>query len=382
MALFSLPGTARAVEVLQGGKVRLLLGGEASGSFSKPDEDGFNDQEYGFNSLRLVRLRLLGELQLGGNVAALTELRHTNRDRPRMYALYLRVRPWRERAFDLQAGQIPPVFGAYPRRGYAAENVFIGEPLAYHYLTPLQTQTYVGDQGAYTPTTYGSGYGVPVVSSQRWDTGVSAHLVAGDFAAAASVTQGSLCNPRVRDDNRGKGLAARVAWQPAPGWVLGASAGHGRYVSQELEAQLGRGARSQRVLGADLEYSRGRWLVRAEGLLSSWGSSVEWGEDQTLTASAGWVEARVKLLPGLSLAGRFDRLQFGLARMPPPPYLPQEYPYGQTTPWHAGVTRFELGALFALHRQVLVKSAIQYDRRATTPTTRSSFLAGQVVLWF
>ena len=47
--------------------------------------------------------------------------------------------PGADHAFDIQAGQIPPSFGAYGRRGYqGTDNPFIGYPLAYQYLTSLR----------------------------------------------------------------------------------------------------------------------------------------------------------------------------------------------------------------------------------------------------
>ncbi len=368
-----LPGAAHALEVLKAGGVRLLAGGEASASVARRDGAGFNELDYGFNSLRMVRLRLQGELQLGGRLSVLSELRHTNDDRPRIYALYLRAKPWRGGPLDLQAGRIPPVFGAYPRRAYAADNVFIGEPLAYHYRTALPTTA--KDAYGYDGGSYASGSGVPLASSQRWDTGFSAHISSGDWEAAASVTQGSLCNPRVRDDNAGKGVAARMAWRPAAGWILGASAAWGRYLEETLEHELGAGARAQRALGADVEYSRGHWLLRGEAIWSSWDSPLPGRPADALTAWGAWLETRYKLAPGLSTGLRVDRLTFGDRMM-----APSAYYAAPRAPWDAGVTRLELGALVSLHRQVLLKTALQHDRREDD--TNESFVAGQIVLWF
>ena len=56
----------------------------------------------------------------------------------RIRALYLRVKPFEARAFDLQAGLIPPVFGLYPRRAYGDDSPLIGFPLTYQYLTTMR----------------------------------------------------------------------------------------------------------------------------------------------------------------------------------------------------------------------------------------------------
>ena len=50
----------------------------------------------------------------------------------------MRVRPWRDRPIDIQAGRIPPTFGAFARRDYGAGNPLIGYPLAYQYLTAVR----------------------------------------------------------------------------------------------------------------------------------------------------------------------------------------------------------------------------------------------------
>src|SRR5690606_18908187 len=64
------------------------------------------------------------------------------------FAAYVRLRPWKDRPFDIQAGRIPPVFGAAGRRIYAADNVLIGYPLAWQYLTVLRSDALPGHADA------------------------------------------------------------------------------------------------------------------------------------------------------------------------------------------------------------------------------------------
>ena len=71
-------------------------------------------------------------------MVALGEIRTENGDLPRIYALYARWTPWAGRRFDIQAGRVPPVFGAFARRTYPADNPLIGYPLAYQYLTSIR----------------------------------------------------------------------------------------------------------------------------------------------------------------------------------------------------------------------------------------------------
>ena len=50
-------------------------------------------------------------------------------------ALYLRWQLAGSHDLSIQAGRIPPVIGAFPRRAYGHDNAVIGEPLVYQYLT-------------------------------------------------------------------------------------------------------------------------------------------------------------------------------------------------------------------------------------------------------
>src|SRR5258708_14208729 len=86
----------------------------------------------------MFRVALSGMWRPGPRLAFLTELRSEDAHHVIPYALYVRVRPWKDRAFDIQAGRIPPVFGAFARRAYGADNPLIGYPLAYQYLTSLR----------------------------------------------------------------------------------------------------------------------------------------------------------------------------------------------------------------------------------------------------
>ncbi len=96
-----------------------------------PDDPAFFNYNDYQHSLQRFRLSLTGRLRMGASVALMGEVLSENLDTPRAYALYLRVRPWTEKPLDIQAGLVPPVFGAFARRRYGADNPLIGYPLAY-----------------------------------------------------------------------------------------------------------------------------------------------------------------------------------------------------------------------------------------------------------
>src|SRR5262245_5909752 len=121
---------------LAGGRV--TLGADVSASIGSADPGFFNYTDYDHSALRMLRIDVMGAVNAGDHVAILGEVRTENIDGLVPYALYVRVRPWTARNFDIQAGRVPPTFGAFARRAYATSNPLIGYPLAYQYLTSLR----------------------------------------------------------------------------------------------------------------------------------------------------------------------------------------------------------------------------------------------------
>jgi hypothetical protein len=377
------PALGRATEpvTLAGG--RLTLGGEVSATVAPDDPAFFNYNDYA-HSLQRFRLSLTGRLRMGGKVALMGEVLSENLDAPRPYALYVRVRPWTEKSVDVQAGLVPPVFGAFARRRYGADNPLIGYPLAYQYLTslrndaaPASPQDLLAMRGRGWLARYPIGdatprAGSPLANALRWDTGVQVRVGSEPLEMAVALTQGTLSHPRFEDDNDGKQVSARLGWHPVAGLLVGLSGARGEFFSREVQAAVdpagGRGY-FQRALGADAEYSSGYWLVRAEAVWSSWDAPP--GVEGPLRAAAVMLEGRYKLAPGLAVAARVDRLGFN--RIPAA---------GSLVEWDAPVTRIELGAAYSLRRNLTLKAVYQYNRRDNTFSRRLDLGAAQLVFWF
>ena len=369
-----------------GGRIR--LGGEASGTVSGRDRAYFNYTDYEHSALRLFRLSLATEVVAGPHFAFVGELRTDNLDPVRPYALYVRLRPFAKTSFDVQAGRIPPVFGSYPRRRYAQDNPLPGAPLAYQYLTTLRADAlprtpddlyYNRGEGwlvyGYPIGSSAPGPGMPLVNADRWDVGVEVRLGSEPLQLAAALTQGTLAHPRVEDDNGGKQLAARLAWRPVTGLVLGLSGARGEYASREAAQALPPDEHRtlhQQALGFDAEFSAGYWILRAEGVWSRFDVPLlAPATTRHLDALGLMLEARFKIAPGFYAAARADHLGFSMV----------ESPYG-SFPWDAPVTRLEAGLGYSPWRQVLLKVSVQHNRRDAGRIRQRDFLAGQLVLWF
>jgi hypothetical protein len=369
---------------------RVVVSAEVSAAAGPTDEGAyFNYTDYEHSALRLFRLALSAAWRLDRRVSVLGEVRTENWDTLRTYALYVRVRPWLGREFDVQAGRIPPSFGSFARRAYANENPLIGYPLAYQYLTSLRPDAVpstAGDllqmrgRGWRVQYPLGSGLpgpGVPLATAFRWDLGVQARVAVGALEATAALTNGTLANPRVADDNGGKQIAGRAAWRPVPGLIAGVSAARGEFLSDEARGALPAGLASrrgaQRAFGADLEYSRGYWLARAETIVSVW-DMPGIGLEGPLRAHAIWAEGRYRLSPRLFVAGRADHL--GFSRIVDA--LSGDGPVS----WDAPVTRLEAGGGYYLQRNVVVKAVYQHNWRDGGRERTRRYVAGQILYWF
>jgi hypothetical protein len=380
------PITAAHGTLTVGGDVTVTAG-------SRDDIAFFNDTDYEHNALRMFRVSLSAMWHPAARLAFLTELRSENLQRVIPYALYVRVRPWKDHAFDIQAGRIPPVFGAFARRAYGADNPLIGYPLAYQYLTSLRPDSVPftaddllamrarGWRASYQIGVTAPGPGVPLVSAYRWDTGVQARATAGPFEGAIALTNGTLSNPRVGDDNRGRQVSARVAWKPVVGLVVGASAARGDFLTAALEDVVAtltpREDHTQRALGVDAEYSRAYWIVRGELIDSRWNlpGLAPPLIKAPLWARAGFIETRYRFTPRFFAAARADRLTFSLIQG-------QRRFAGQPTPWDAPVTRIEAGGGVYLQRNLTVRLVIQRNWREAGLVRNRTFVSGQLAYWF
>ncbi len=372
----------------------VTLGGEVTVTAGRRDETAFfNYTDYEHNALRMFRVSLSGMWRPGPRLAFLTELRSEDAHHVIPYALYVRVRPWKARAFDVQAGRIPPVFGAFARRSYGADNPLIGYPLAYQYLTSLRPNAIPrtaddllqmrarGWRASYPVGDAAPGPGVPLVSAYRWDTGVQAHAAGERVEGAIALTTGTLSNPRVGDDNRGRQLSARVAWKPIVGLVLGASGARGPFLTSGVEDRVAavttRETHTQRALGLDAEYSRDYWIVRGELIESRWtlpGLAAP-RIDSPLWARAAFVETRYRFTPRFFAAARGDRLTFS-------PIRGQRLFAGQPTPWDAPVTRVEAGGGVYLQRNLTVRAVVQRNWRDGGRVRKQTFVSAQLSYWF
>jgi hypothetical protein len=374
-------------EPISVGDGRLVIGAEVAGTFAGNDPGFFNYTDYEYSAVRNFRISIGAEAHANRWLQVLGELRidHGNHIQP--FAMYVRVRPWPSRRFDIQAGRIPPTFGALGRAAYGSANLVIGTPLAYQYLVslrpdalPATTNDLLRMRGRGWLSNFPLGVldadrGLPLINSVRADTGVQVHGVNGMLEWFGAITSGTLSNPR--DDNGAQQVVGRVIARPLPEISIGASAAHGQYLNRTLETALPAGSRLddgvQRSLAVDAEYSEGRFLARTEIIRTRWTlpMGLTSAQPERLPATSFLVEARYRIVPGVQLAARAERLGFG--RIPVP---------GGMERWEAPVQRTEIGAGYSITRNITLKTSWQHNARDGGRVREESLGAVQVIYWF
>ena len=218
---------------------RFTLRGDATVTIGTDDTGYFNYTDYDHTTLHLVRFDATAALRAGDHVTFLTELRAEGDSLHgewlgAVYAAFVRYRPWTARPIDVSAGRVPTAFGAYTARSYATDNLLIGTPLAYQYLTAIRSDAIPANadqlaamrgRGWLVEYPIGSqtlATGLPLVSLSGYDTGllVQAGGVRDRVQGLASVTAGTLGSPGI-DHNGSPQVAGRLVVRPAIGLVLG-----------------------------------------------------------------------------------------------------------------------------------------------------------------
>jgi hypothetical protein len=371
---------------IAGGHV--VFGAEVTGTFAPDDPGFFNYTSYEFSALRNFRIAVSAEVRANDHVQVLGEVRFDQGRVLEAYGLFVRVRPWPQRRFDIQAGRVPPTFGAMTRTTYGSSNLLIGQPLAYQYLTSIRPDALPGTvddllrmrgrgwSSSFTVGDPAPAPGLPIVNTSEWDTGVQVHGVNGIVEWTGAVTAGSLSDPRFHDNNRSRQFAARGVVRPLASTAIGVSAARGAWVNRSLEEELagaGSDASQQVGLGADIEYSAGAFLVRGEAIRSTWHMPAIESLDlrEPLVAISTLIEGRYKIMPGLYLAMRGDRLDFSKVR-------------GRAglVEWDSQVWRFETGLGYSITRNIMVKGAWQKNGRDGGRVRHDELFGAQVLYWF
>lgn len=369
-----------------------MISGQVAAAVASNDPGYFDYSGYDRNLLRLVQFDGAGSFRLSPRLFLIGDVRVEGSSsggpwHVRPFTAFVRLRPWPRRSIDVQAGLIPPVFGSFSRLVYSRENPLIGVPLVYQYLTSLHADSVPASademlamrgRGWLSSYSYGGGArsaGLPLIDGLRSQIGVEVRAADGQrIEVSAAVTSGSLSVPTGEYARIGRQVSGRVAVRPVFGLVLGLSASRGIFLARHIVDEYPSSPTGvQSAVGFDAEFSRGHWTLRTEGVVSRWSLprlSAPFIPD-SVAAFGISAEGRYRLLPGLDVAARFDRLGFS-----------EITGTSATMSWEAPVRRVEVGFGYSPFRHVVAKVSWQENWRDTPFVPREGLLAAQVITWF
>jgi hypothetical protein len=366
---------------------RWAIGGEVALVGTPREDTGFfNNTDYDVNALQMVRLRLSGEWRLTRTVTFVGDMRSDNGTEVLTPSAYVRWHPGG--SLVMQAGRIPPAFGAFTRRPYGRDTVTLGEPLGYQYLTSLRPDALPatiedvlrmrgrGWQPSYPVGSTAVRGGIPLVSVSSWDTGVEAMWTSDVVDVSGALTRGSTAVPVVEDLNDGLMGSGRVAVHGPAGLLAGASIARGQWVENsalDLTPQGRSTPSSQSAFGADLEIGVGPVLLRSEVIHSRFDVPLAvTGGAAALSATSLFVEGRYRFLPRWQIGVRADRLRFSDVRTAA----------GLSATWDANVERLEAMLGFRATRRLDLRIGWQQNWRDGGRVRRLGLPAAGLFYWF
>ena len=311
------------------------------------------------------RLSLFVDTQLGPAVYVFTQTRvdrgfdptdHGAQIRLDEYAV--RVTPWEDGRFNLQAGQFSTVVGNWVPRHLSWENPFINAPLPYENITAIEDKSapYYGYLSVGTPADKYE-YN-PVIWGPSYATGVSVAGRIGKFDYAAEIKNASLSSrpeswPITQMDFDNPTVSGRLGFRPNEMWTFGFSASDGAYFRPEAMRTLpfGRdiGDYRERVLGQDISFAWHHWQLWAE----FFEARFEIPGFSDADTFAYYLEAKYKFTPQFFGAIRWNQ-QF---------FSDVTNSYSGTAPWGRDLWRADLAAgyRFTAHTQLKVQYSFQRD---------------------
>jgi hypothetical protein len=332
------------------GAGRVTIGGLVD-LVERNSEDDLTNRNFAQTSnLDPVRTRLFLDAALDDGVQLFTQLVFWGYGDLFLYGAYVRFEDVGGSAASLNVGLIPATVGQWGPRTYSDSNPLVGVPLAENHhtaMTPKERQTTVADLLEARDRRPQSG--LPILYDNCWGTGVEVYGPLGDFDWSLGVLTGSVTEPardRVKSVPQG---TTRVVWHASPGVALGASGWIGPYLWDELPVAEGAdvGGLLNAGFGGDVAWTLRYLELHAEAFHARW----EHPFLPTLTATAGYVEAKRKLAARWYAAGRLEAFQPGEVRDET----------GRRTRWDYPVRRAEYGLGFHPSRRITLKAVVQSD---------------------
>jgi hypothetical protein len=330
------------------------------------------------------RLTLFLDAQLGSQVYFFAQARvdrgfdpsdHGAQIRLDEYAL--RITPWKDGRFTLQAGKFATVIGNWIPRHLSWENPFINAPLPYENVTLLEDRSapYYGYlTGQFRDPKYNY---IPVIWGPVYASGVSIAGRIDHFDYAAEVKNASLSSrpeswnaTEIGFDN--PTVSARIGFRPNQMWNFGFSASDGAYFRPEAMRTLPYGSDigdyHERVLGQDISFAWHHLQLWAEFYEARF-EVPGVGDADTFVY---YFEAKYKFTPQFFGAVRWNQQFF--ADVPDG--------YGGSIPWGDDIWRVDIAAGYRFTPHTQLKLQYSFQQETTGPRDDNHMLAAQFTVRF
>jgi hypothetical protein len=342
------------------------------------------------------RLSLFLDAQLGSHVYGFIQSRvdrgfdpSDSQGRMRLDEYALRVTPWDDGRFNVQAGKFSTVVGNWAQRHDSWTNPFINAPLPYE--NPTGVWDTAAPEEAYDlldwahvnskdkpEEIYSDKYlRVPIIWGPSYATGLSVFGALGKFDYAAELKNSSLSSrPQAweigEQDFSHPTYSARLGWRPNEMWKFGISASVGPFLMPTAASTIppghGFGDYREILLGQDIRFAWHHFQLWAEFFEVRW-KIPEIGNADTL---AYYVEGRYQVTPQFFAALRWNQQLFGQIRDDD----------GAMTRWGRDAWRIDvaLGYRFTEYTQLKLQYSLLNERPAEN--RYNNLLAAQFTLRF
>jgi hypothetical protein len=291
----------------------------------------------------------------------------------------LRITPWQDGRFTLQAGKFATVVGNWVPRHLSWDNPFINAPLVYENVTAIQDKYAPSSPSyfIYAPLYYGKYRFNPVIWGPSYATGVSVSGRLEQFDYAIEMKNASLSSRPESWDITETGFenptfSGRAGYRPNEAWNFGFSASEGPYFRPEAEPTLptGTGIDDFRefVLGQDASFA---WHH-----LQVW---VEFYEARFQVPNVGdadtfayYIEAKYKFTPQLFGALRWNQQLFATINNG----------LGGQEHWSPDLERIDVAATYRFTTHTQLKLQYSFQHETTAPGQDNHLLATQFTVRF
>jgi hypothetical protein len=331
------------------------------------------------------RLTLFLDAQLGSQIYFFAQTRvdrgfdpsdHGAQIRLDEYAL--RITPWEDGRFTLQAGKFATVVGNWIPRHLSWDNPFVNAPLVYENVTAIQDNYAPASPLDFIYRSYSQKYVFnPVIWGPSYASGFSISGKLGQFDYAAEMKNASLSSRPESWNATENGFenptfSGRIDFRPNEAWNFGLSASEGPYFRREAEPTLppGRDIDDYRefVLGQDASFAWRHLQVWAEFYEARF-EVPHVGDADTF---AYYFEAKYKFTPQFFAALRWNQQLFGTV----------SDGYGHNVRWSQDLGRIDIAAAYRFTPHVQLKLQYGFQHETTSPGDDNHLFAAQFTVRF